>query len=96
MFIGHGPNPEKGLFFVFVATFWRQSEYTCSRSTRVCRILKNKVPMKKVAHFWGGGQFRPKMYEICDFCDLPFFKSDLYLNSKRDWYIPRMKVSNPE
>ena len=26
--VGHGPNPEKGLFFVFVATFWRQSEYT--------------------------------------------------------------------
>ena len=25
---GHGPNPEKGIFFVFVATFWRQLEYT--------------------------------------------------------------------
>ena len=26
--IGHGPNLEKGIFFVFVATFWRQGEYT--------------------------------------------------------------------
>ena len=26
--IGHGPNPEKGIFLAFVATFWRQSEYT--------------------------------------------------------------------
>ena len=31
--------------------------------------------MKKVAHFFLG-HFRPKMYEICDFCDLPFFKAD--------------------
>ena len=35
--------------------------------------LKNKVPMKKVAHFLFWGHFRPKMYEICYFCDLPFF-----------------------
>ena len=26
--LDHGPNPEKGLFFVFVSTFWRQSEYS--------------------------------------------------------------------
>ena len=26
--IGRGPKSEKGLVFVFVATFWRQSEYT--------------------------------------------------------------------
>ena len=36
---------------------------------------KNKVPVKKVAIFFGG-HFRPKMYGICDFCDLHFFKSD--------------------
>ena len=26
--LGHGPEPEKYLFFVVVATFWRQAEYT--------------------------------------------------------------------
>ena len=35
-----------------------------------------KVPMKKVAHFLFLGHFRQKMYEICDFGDLPFFKAD--------------------
>ena len=30
-------------------------------------------PMTKVAHLLFRRPFRPKMYEICDFCDLPFF-----------------------